>query len=129
MNTKWLCNYLVFLIFQLFVVQLEMEHVRGKLNLQKLWFYIQPTMIAMSILNQITSTICKVSLSLFDRILSILQCILFSRIEALHFRQMRKVVKYSASYTNRRIISAERRNLKNCVCSLYKRRMSRTCKY
>ena len=38
-----------------------MEHVRGKLNLQKLWFYIQPTMIAMSILSQITSTICKVS--------------------------------------------------------------------
>ena len=45
--------------YLLFVVQLEMEHVRGKLNLQKLWFYIQPTMIAMSILNQITSTICK----------------------------------------------------------------------
>lgn len=38
-----------------------MEHVRGKLNLQKLWFYIQPTMIAMTILFQITSTICKVS--------------------------------------------------------------------
>ncbi|CAD1472109.1 unnamed protein product, partial [Heterotrigona itama] len=45
--------------YLLFVVQLEMEHVRGKLNLQKLWFYIQPTMIAMSILSQITSTICK----------------------------------------------------------------------
>ncbi|OAD55185.1 Gamma-tubulin complex component 2 [Eufriesea mexicana] len=45
--------------YLLFVVQLEMEHVRGKLNLQKLWFYIQPTMIAMSILFQITSTICK----------------------------------------------------------------------
>ncbi|CAK9804480.1 Gamma-tubulin complex component 2 [Anthophora plagiata] len=45
----------------LFVVQLEMEHLRGKLNMQKLWFYIQPTMIAMSILFQITSTICKVS--------------------------------------------------------------------
>ncbi|XP_003694030.1 gamma-tubulin complex component 2 isoform X1 [Apis florea] len=45
--------------YLLFVVQLEMEHVRGKLNLQKLWFYIQPTMIAMTILFQITSTICK----------------------------------------------------------------------
>ncbi|XP_003703274.2 gamma-tubulin complex component 2 isoform X2 [Megachile rotundata] len=45
--------------YLLFVVQLEMEHMRGKLNLQKLWFYIQPTMIAMSILFQITSTICK----------------------------------------------------------------------
>ncbi|XP_017885284.1 gamma-tubulin complex component 2-like isoform X1 [Ceratina calcarata] len=45
--------------YLLFVVQLEMEHVRGKLNLQKLWFYVQPTMIAMSILFQITSTICK----------------------------------------------------------------------
>ncbi|XP_060820423.1 gamma-tubulin complex component 2-like isoform X2 [Bombus pascuorum] len=45
--------------YLLFVVQLEMEHVRGKLNLQKLWFYIQPTMFAMFILFQITSTICK----------------------------------------------------------------------
>ncbi|XP_076230836.1 gamma-tubulin complex component 2 isoform X2 [Calliopsis andreniformis] len=45
--------------YLLFVVQLETEHVRGKLNLQKLWFYIQSTMITMSILNQITSTICK----------------------------------------------------------------------
>ncbi|XP_032680668.1 gamma-tubulin complex component 2-like isoform X2 [Odontomachus brunneus] len=45
--------------YLLFVVQLEMEHVHGKLNLQKLWFYIQPTMITMSILAQITSTICK----------------------------------------------------------------------
>lgn len=45
--------------YLLFVVQLEMEHLRGKLNLQKLWFYIQPTMITMSILSQITSTICK----------------------------------------------------------------------
>lgn len=51
-------------MFQLFVVQLETEHVRGKLNLQKLWFYIQPTIIAMSILFQITSTICKVSYDL-----------------------------------------------------------------
>ncbi|XP_014475537.1 PREDICTED: gamma-tubulin complex component 2-like isoform X2 [Dinoponera quadriceps] len=42
-----------------FVVQLEMEHVRGKLNLQKLWFCIQSTMIIMSMLAQITSTICK----------------------------------------------------------------------
>ncbi|XP_015437164.1 PREDICTED: gamma-tubulin complex component 2-like [Dufourea novaeangliae] len=45
--------------YLLFVVQLEMEHIRGKLNLQKLWFFIQPTIIAMSILFQITSTICK----------------------------------------------------------------------
>ncbi|KAK2587013.1 hypothetical protein KPH14_010977 [Odynerus spinipes] len=45
--------------YLLFVVQLEMEHVRNKLNLQKLWFYIQPTMSTMSILSQITSTICK----------------------------------------------------------------------
>ncbi|XP_011499905.1 PREDICTED: gamma-tubulin complex component 2-like [Ceratosolen solmsi marchali] len=45
--------------YLLFIVQLEIEHIRGKLNLQKLWFYIQPTMATMSILNQITSTICK----------------------------------------------------------------------
>ncbi|XP_076621442.1 gamma-tubulin complex component 2 isoform X1 [Colletes latitarsis] len=45
--------------YLLFIVQLETEHIRGKLNLQKLWFYIQPTIIAMSILFQITSTICK----------------------------------------------------------------------
>ncbi|XP_015121074.1 gamma-tubulin complex component 2 isoform X1 [Diachasma alloeum] len=45
--------------YLLFVVQLEMEHRRGKLNLQKLWFYIQPTMSTMSILSQITCTICK----------------------------------------------------------------------
>ncbi|XP_043269491.1 gamma-tubulin complex component 2-like isoform X3 [Venturia canescens] len=42
-----------------FVVQLEMQHVRGKLNLQKMWFYVQPTMATMSILSQITSNICK----------------------------------------------------------------------
>ncbi|XP_033216784.1 gamma-tubulin complex component 2 isoform X3 [Belonocnema kinseyi] len=45
--------------YLLFLVQLEMEHRRGKLNLQKMWFYIQPTMATMSILSQITSTICK----------------------------------------------------------------------
>lgn len=45
--------------YLLFVVQLEMEHTRGKLNLQKLWFYIQPTMATMSLLSQITSTIRK----------------------------------------------------------------------
>ncbi|XP_014224531.1 gamma-tubulin complex component 2-like isoform X1 [Trichogramma pretiosum] len=45
--------------YLLFVVQLEIEHLRGKLNLQKLWFYIQPTLTTMSILNQITSTIFK----------------------------------------------------------------------
>ncbi|XP_015599336.1 gamma-tubulin complex component 2 isoform X2 [Cephus cinctus] len=45
--------------YLLFVVQLEMEHIRGKLNLQKLWFYIQPTLATMSILAQITATICK----------------------------------------------------------------------
>ncbi|XP_008203440.1 gamma-tubulin complex component 2 isoform X2 [Nasonia vitripennis] len=47
--------------YLLFIVQLEIEHIRGKLNLQKLWFYMQPTMTTMSILNQITSTICKAS--------------------------------------------------------------------
>ncbi|CAL1689551.1 unnamed protein product [Lasius platythorax] len=45
--------------YLLFVVQLETEHIHGKLSLQKLWFYIQPTMLTMSILSQITSTICK----------------------------------------------------------------------
>ncbi|EZA59060.1 gamma-tubulin complex component 2 isoform X2 [Ooceraea biroi] len=45
--------------YLLFVVQLETEHVHGKLSLQKLWFYIQPTMLTMSMLSQITSTICK----------------------------------------------------------------------
>ncbi|XP_051155643.1 gamma-tubulin complex component 2-like isoform X1 [Leptopilina boulardi] len=45
--------------YLMFLVQLEMEHRRGKLNLQKMWFYIQPTMATMSILSQITSTICK----------------------------------------------------------------------
>lgn len=52
---------LFYILFQLFVVQLETEHIHGKLSLQKLWFYIQPTMLTMSILSQITSTICKVS--------------------------------------------------------------------
>ncbi|XP_020706235.1 gamma-tubulin complex component 2 isoform X3 [Athalia rosae] len=47
--------------YLLFIVQLEAEHIRGKLNLQKLWFYIQPTMATMSILAHITSTICKAS--------------------------------------------------------------------
>ncbi|XP_028047082.1 gamma-tubulin complex component 2 isoform X2 [Monomorium pharaonis] len=45
--------------YLLFVVQLETEHIHGKLSLQKLWFYIQPTMLTMSVLSQITSTICK----------------------------------------------------------------------
>ncbi|XP_058800560.1 gamma-tubulin complex component 2-like isoform X2 [Phymastichus coffea] len=45
--------------YLLFIVQLEIEHIRGKLNLQKLWFYIQPTMSTMSVLNKITSTIFK----------------------------------------------------------------------
>lgn len=52
----------MYAVFQLFVVQLETEHIHSKLSLQKLWFYIQPTMLTMSILSQITSTICKVSL-------------------------------------------------------------------
>ncbi|XP_046488183.1 gamma-tubulin complex component 2 isoform X1 [Neodiprion pinetum] len=47
--------------YLLFIVQLEAEHIRGKLNLQKLWFYIQPTMATMAILAHITSTICKAS--------------------------------------------------------------------
>jgi len=54
--------YILYAMFQLFVVQLETEHIHGKLSLQKLWFYIQPTMLTMSILSQITSTICKVGL-------------------------------------------------------------------
>ncbi|KAK0079185.1 hypothetical protein PV325_001615 [Microctonus aethiopoides] len=41
------------------VVQLETEHRRGKLNLQALWFYIQPMKATMSVFSQITSTICK----------------------------------------------------------------------
>ncbi|XP_011861241.1 PREDICTED: gamma-tubulin complex component 2-like [Vollenhovia emeryi] len=45
--------------YLLFVVQLETEHIHGELSLQKLWFYIQPTMLTMSILSQITSTICN----------------------------------------------------------------------
>ncbi|XP_020277442.1 gamma-tubulin complex component 2-like isoform X2 [Pseudomyrmex gracilis] len=45
--------------YLLFIVQLETEHIHGKLSLQKLWFYIQSTMLTMSILSQITSTICK----------------------------------------------------------------------
>lgn len=51
--------------YMMFILQLEMEHRKGKLNLQKLWFYIHPTMSTMSILSQITSTICKVSFTLF----------------------------------------------------------------
>ncbi|CAD6238067.1 GSCOCG00008377001-RA-CDS [Cotesia congregata] len=45
--------------YLLFVVQLEMEHLRSKLNLQNLWFYIQPIMATMSILAQITTIISK----------------------------------------------------------------------
>ncbi|KAF7991659.1 hypothetical protein HCN44_010460 [Aphidius gifuensis] len=45
--------------YMMFILQLEMEHRKGKLNLQKLWFYIHPTMSTMSIISQITSTICK----------------------------------------------------------------------
>ncbi|KAL0101794.1 hypothetical protein PUN28_019142 [Cardiocondyla obscurior] len=45
--------------YLLFVVQLETEHIHGKLSLQKLWFYIQPTMLTMSLLSQTTSIICK----------------------------------------------------------------------
>ncbi|XP_012273660.1 gamma-tubulin complex component 2 isoform X2 [Orussus abietinus] len=45
--------------YLLFIVQLETEHIRGKLNLQKLWFYIQSTLSAMSVFAQITSSIFK----------------------------------------------------------------------
>ncbi|KAG7187912.1 hypothetical protein KM043_013877 [Ampulex compressa] len=45
--------------YLLFIVQLERLHRRGVLNLQKLWFYIQPTIVTMSVLSHITSTICK----------------------------------------------------------------------
>ncbi|XP_066587189.1 gamma-tubulin complex component 2 isoform X2 [Prorops nasuta] len=45
--------------YLLFVVQQEMELVRGNLNLQKLWFYIQSTLNTMSFLSQITTIIRK----------------------------------------------------------------------
>ncbi|XP_014217679.1 gamma-tubulin complex component 2-like isoform X2 [Copidosoma floridanum] len=45
--------------YMLFVVQMENEHTRGKLNLQKLLFYVQPIMTTMSILNHVASTIFK----------------------------------------------------------------------
>ncbi|XP_057335755.1 gamma-tubulin complex component 2-like isoform X2 [Microplitis mediator] len=45
--------------YLLFIVQLEMEHLRHKLNLQNLWFYIQPIMSTMSILAQMTTILSK----------------------------------------------------------------------
>jgi len=81
-----------FLLFQLFVVQLETEHVHGKLSLQKLWFYIQPTMLTMSMLSQITSTICKVSVILNQTIK--LKQTHNRNITLMNFRQMLEVGKY-----------------------------------
>ncbi|XP_034952766.1 gamma-tubulin complex component 2-like isoform X2 [Chelonus insularis] len=43
----------------LFVVQLETDHKRGKIDLPKLWFYIHPSIATMSVLSQITSSILK----------------------------------------------------------------------
>lgn len=72
--------------YLLFIVQLEMEHLRNKLNLQNLWFYIQPIMSTMSILAQITTILLKV---IYNSIL------LTNKLISIHFLRLKqKVAKY-----------------------------------
>jgi gamma-tubulin complex component 2 len=48
--------------YLVFVAQLESTYRKGNFTLNKLWFFIQPTLHTMEILANIASTISKVSL-------------------------------------------------------------------
>jgi gamma-tubulin complex component 2 len=48
--------------YMVFVAQLESAYRKGNFTLNKLWFFIQPTLHTMEILANVASTISKVSL-------------------------------------------------------------------
>lgn len=54
----------LFILLQTMLAQLETEHMTENLSLQKLWYFVLPTMHTMQILAAIVTSIGKVCMSI-----------------------------------------------------------------